>query len=441
MTWTKIDVRALLLRELETDVHGLLGRLGSVRCDDDRLHHCLLLGVGRTLNSSTPRHNPGICCFPGAGFPRLQFERGERPRSAPGARGGWHRPQLGALARRAPPAPRRDGGEPHRRAVRGARRHRPERPGTRAVHHDRDRRGDARGDRRPSARPRHPRRPHPRRRAAPTPRPGGRSPVRRLSSAPPAHADVPRCAGAPARDGLRQPLPDREGGRRGLRRRGRGARRAPRLAGGRGDRERAPLRVVHALVEPAPGAHPGSGTPSRSRSSRPACSSSSPASCASSSPRGWRSSGCPTGRELEARAVVGRRSGEDVVGLRVGLESSKAGRVFREGRLHRVDSALDDPEIDQEVARRLGTPRRALRAVDLGRRGRSACSARSTRRGRMSASATTTAGSPSSSPIAPPSPSTSPVASRATRSGGSSRGRSSSGGVWPASCTTRPGRP
>jgi signal transduction histidine kinase len=61
----------------------------------------------------------------------------------------------------------------------------------------------------------------------------------------------------------------------------------------------------------------------------------------------------PEGQELVARAVEDG-SGEDVLGLRAGQEDSKVGRVFREGRLQRVDSALDDPEIDQEVARRLG---------------------------------------------------------------------------------------
>ena len=61
----------------------------------------------------------------------------------------------------------------------------------------------------------------------------------------------------------------------------------------------------------------------------------------------------PDGAELEARAVDGG-PGDGVLGVRAGLEGSKAGRVFREGRLHRVDSALDDPEVDQEVARRLG---------------------------------------------------------------------------------------
>ena len=61
----------------------------------------------------------------------------------------------------------------------------------------------------------------------------------------------------------------------------------------------------------------------------------------------------PQAGQLEARAVFGG-DGEDVVGLRAGLETSEAGRVFRERRYHRVDSAIDDPEVNQEVARRLG---------------------------------------------------------------------------------------
>jgi signal transduction histidine kinase len=61
----------------------------------------------------------------------------------------------------------------------------------------------------------------------------------------------------------------------------------------------------------------------------------------------------PEGGELEVRAVDGG-SGAHLLGTRAGLESSKAGRVFQEGRLRRVDSVLDDPEVDQEVARRLG---------------------------------------------------------------------------------------
>jgi signal transduction histidine kinase len=60
----------------------------------------------------------------------------------------------------------------------------------------------------------------------------------------------------------------------------------------------------------------------------------------------------PAGHGLEARAVEG--GPRDVVGTRVGLESSKVGRVFQEGRCHRVDSVIDDPEVDQDAARRLG---------------------------------------------------------------------------------------
>ena len=53
---------------------------------------------------------------------------------------------------------------------------------------------------------------------------------------------------AAARRRLREPLPDGEGGRRGLHRRGRGAVHAPRSAGGGRDRERAAVRVSDALV-------------------------------------------------------------------------------------------------------------------------------------------------------------------------------------------------
>ncbi|HEY7561789.1 MAG TPA: GAF domain-containing protein, partial [Gaiellaceae bacterium] len=61
----------------------------------------------------------------------------------------------------------------------------------------------------------------------------------------------------------------------------------------------------------------------------------------------------PEGQELVVRAVDGG-PGEDVLGIRAGLEGSKAGTVFREGRRHRVDSVIDDPEVDQDAARRLG---------------------------------------------------------------------------------------
>jgi len=43
-----------------------------------------------------------------------------------------------------------------------------------------------------------------------------------------------------------------------------------------------------------------------------------------------------------------------VVGMRLEFAGSKAGRVLERGRSERVDSVLEDPEIDQKAARRLG---------------------------------------------------------------------------------------
>ena len=43
-----------------------------------------------------------------------------------------------------------------------------------------------------------------------------------------------------------------------------------------------------------------------------------------------------------------------LVGMKLGLADSKAGRVLERGRSERIDSVLDDPEIDQIAARRLG---------------------------------------------------------------------------------------
>ena len=162
-----------------------------------------------------------------------------------------HRAQLGALARRAAAADRRDGGAAHRRALRGARRDRQVGPGARALPDDRDRRRDARGDRRPAARARHPRRAHPRGAAAAAARPCGRPALGRLPAPPPADEDLPRRPDPAARRRLREPLPDGEGGRRGLHRGGRGADAAPGGAGGGRDRERAALRGVDALAAPA----------------------------------------------------------------------------------------------------------------------------------------------------------------------------------------------
>jgi signal transduction histidine kinase len=43
-----------------------------------------------------------------------------------------------------------------------------------------------------------------------------------------------------------------------------------------------------------------------------------------------------------------------LVGMRLGASDSKAGRVLERARSERIDSVLDDPEIDQSAARRLG---------------------------------------------------------------------------------------
>ena len=43
-----------------------------------------------------------------------------------------------------------------------------------------------------------------------------------------------------------------------------------------------------------------------------------------------------------------------LVGMRLGVADSKAGRVLERARSERIDSVLDDPEIDQNAARRLG---------------------------------------------------------------------------------------
>jgi len=63
-----------------------------------------------------------------------------------------------------------------------------------------------------------------------------------------------------------------------------------------------------------------------------------------------------TGRE-RLRIAAADGEGSDAYGL-VGIElelgGSKTGRVLQRGRSERVDSVLDDPEMDQQVARRMG---------------------------------------------------------------------------------------
>ena len=70
---------------------------------------------------------------------------------------------------------------------------------------------------------------------------------------------------------------------------------------------------------------------------------------------------------LEVAAADGERA-DDLVGFRLELERSKSGRVFQQGGSVRVDSLLDDPEVDPELTRRIGA--RAGLWVPLLARGR-----------------------------------------------------------------------
>jgi signal transduction histidine kinase len=61
----------------------------------------------------------------------------------------------------------------------------------------------------------------------------------------------------------------------------------------------------------------------------------------------------PAGDELRVVAAEGDAT-YGIVGMRLEFGGSKAGRVVERGRSERVDSVLEDPEIDQQTARRLG---------------------------------------------------------------------------------------
>ena len=56
--------------------------------------------------------------------------------------------------------------------------------------------------------------------------------------------------------------------------------------------------------------------------------------------------------ELRFAAAVGEGA-DALVGVRTTVRGSKAGRVLERKRSERVDSVIDDPEVDQEIARRL----------------------------------------------------------------------------------------
>jgi len=61
----------------------------------------------------------------------------------------------------------------------------------------------------------------------------------------------------------------------------------------------------------------------------------------------------PSAGTLRVAAAEGEGS-YGVVGMELEFAGSKAGRVLERGRSERVDSVLEDPEVDQQAARRLG---------------------------------------------------------------------------------------
>ncbi len=65
----------------------------------------------------------------------------------------------------------------------------------------------------------------------------------------------------------------------------------------------------------------------------------------------------PEGGRDRLRIAAADGEGADaygLVGVELALGGSKTGRVLQRGRSERVDSVLDDPELDQQVARRMG---------------------------------------------------------------------------------------
>ena len=61
----------------------------------------------------------------------------------------------------------------------------------------------------------------------------------------------------------------------------------------------------------------------------------------------------PAGNSLRIAAAEGESS-YGVTGMELALRGSKAGRVLERGRSERIDSLLEDPEVDQQATRRLG---------------------------------------------------------------------------------------
>jgi signal transduction histidine kinase len=61
----------------------------------------------------------------------------------------------------------------------------------------------------------------------------------------------------------------------------------------------------------------------------------------------------PAGDELRVEAAAGDAA-EELLGTTLSFDGSKLGRAFERRRTERVDSLIDDPEVDQALVRRLG---------------------------------------------------------------------------------------
>ena len=176
---------------------------------------------------------------------------------------------------------------------------------------------------------------------------------------------------------------------------------------------------------------------------RRACSSSWRRGCASCSRRGWSPSLLPAGpRTLRIVTAAGERRRRLVGETMSRAPTRRAARVLERRRSERVDSLIDDPEVNREVTRAHRRARRALGAAARRTAGRSASSTAYDKLGATDARFTdddvrlaetfAVARGGRGRAVA--------SASSATRCGGSSRRRSSSGGGSRASCTTRPAR-
>jgi signal transduction histidine kinase len=62
----------------------------------------------------------------------------------------------------------------------------------------------------------------------------------------------------------------------------------------------------------------------------------------------------PSGEDELRFAAVAGAGGQVVLGERISRSGSKSGKVFARGRSERIDSVIDDPEVHQQVTRRIG---------------------------------------------------------------------------------------